>query len=527
MNCQKINRKTTHFFSSLANDLVYRQEELKDFIQHPFSSDNFAKQIAVKGSHFSAGHRAVLVQEWKKQYTGVNDPIAQKQLELLEDTRTFTVTTGHQLNLFTGPLYFIYKIFHVVKLAQSLKKAHPEYNFVPVYWMASEDHDFEEINHFQLFHQRISWETEQGGAVGRFEIKDFEEVRKQLQDKFQNDTDFVNWMLSFYEDGQTLARATFQLVHELLGKYGVLILDADRKELKTLFVPVLQKEITEQFSSLAVENTSDKLADKGYKTQVHPREINLFYLEKNKRSRIVYSEGKGYQLGEDFYTKEDILQLIEDHPERFSPNVVLRPVYQEVILPNLCYVGGGGEMAYWLQLKGVFDALTLPYPIVQVRNSIHLIDSYLNSKLNKLNLKVNDLFKDINQVKKAYAIENASSELDFSLMEETAQELAAKMEALIEEADSGLIGFAKSESVKIQKQVDTVKQKLIRHEKKKQETAMKQMEQIWQKSFPGNGLQERTENVFEWMAKSGKESLDQWFEFVNPFEKDLIVLIEE
>lgn len=527
MNCQKINRTSTPFFSNLANDLVYNQKKLSDFIQRPCSIENFATQLKDKAEHYSAENREVLVKQLKKQYEGIHDSITQKQLNLLEEPHTFTVTTGHQLNLFTGPLYFIYKIFHVVKLAESLKKAYPTHNFVPVYWMASEDHDFEEINHFHLFQQRISWETEQGGAVGRFEIKEFEEVRNQLRDKFRNDADYLDWMLSFYKDGQTLAQATFHLVHELLGKYGVLILDADRKELKSLFIPIFKKEISEEFSSLAVENTSEKLVDKGYKTQVHPREINLFYLEKNKRSRIIYTNDKGYQLGDEFFTQEETLELIDNYPERFSPNVVLRPVYQEVILPNLCYVGGGGEMAYWLQLKGVFDTLNVPYPLLQVRNSIQLIDSMLKLKMDKLNLKVEDLFMDINQIKKSYALNNASVELDFSLIEDTAKELATKMEELIEEADKGLIGYAKSESVKIKKQVDTIKQKLIRHEKKKQETAMKQIDQVWQKSFPGNGLQERKENVFEWMAKSGKGSLDQWYEFIDPFEKDLMVLIEK
>ena len=530
MQKETINRRATHFFTSTANDLVYNQEKFVAFIHQPFSKEAFTRQLLEKENNYSLSHRRVLVDTLEKDYESVSiNQKTKKQLSLLSEESTFTVTTGHQLNLYTGPLYFIYKIFHVIKLAEELKHLHPDKHFIPVYWMASEDHDFEEIKQITLFDEKYSWNTNQKGAVGSFNLDDFDDFKNSLSKRFENDDTLQALIQSNYKDTDTLSKATFRLVHELFSDYGLIIIDANKRALKTLFSTVMEKELKSQFSNDAVIKTTEKLVDLGYKAQVTPRAINLFYIDDNNhRERIIFDENENFLIGDQKKTLSQLLKELKYTPEKFSPNVVLRPVYQEFILPNLAYVGGGGEITYWLQLKGVFDAVNLTYPLIQVRNSIQLFDKNIIKKLNKLNIATKAIFDDIHQLKKTFVIQESKEELDFSELESVGEQLSRQMEDLVATVDKGLVGYGKSEASKIQKQVNQLKQKMIRHQKKKFDDTLSQIDAVYTKLFPDNTLQERKENMLEWMAKIGKEEyMSVLYRTIEPFEKDLIILKDQ
>lgn len=527
MQIEKIKRTNTTYFSKTANDLVYNQTDLSRFIEAPYTLEEFKNQIQKKSANFSENYRKVLVDQLTEQHKDFSDlSVVQDNIQSLINENTFTVTTGHQLNLYGGPLYVAYKITHVIQLAKKLKETYPKYNFVPVFWMASEDHDFEEINHVHLFNDKISWDTDKKGAVGRFELDDIDAFKSKLLEKFGNNESFSEYLNGFYnKEDKNLTAATRRFVLDLFGDKGIVTVDGDAKELKKLFSPVVKKELESGFSGEAVSKTTELLLEEGYKDQVHPREINLFYLSEGSRERIIRNEDGSYIAGEKLWKKDDIFEELESNPQRFSPNVILRPVYQETILPNLSYLGGGGEMAYWLQLKGVFDQLELTYPLIAVRNSIQIFDGISLKKVEKLNLEPKDLFKSIHENKKQFVLEQDQEELDFSEIESVGEELISKMESLVSKVDKGLEGFAKSESVKINKQMNHLKQKLIRHQKKQHDDAMNQMENLYERLFPRNGLQERFETIIPLLAKHGKEeTIKMLFECVDPFEKDLILL---
>jgi bacillithiol biosynthesis cysteine-adding enzyme BshC len=530
MQIEKIKRTNTTYFSKTANNLVYNQDDLGKYIEAPYTLDEFKNQIEKKSTSFSASNRNVLVDqlfEQHKDYTQLEN--VQENIQSLSEENTFTVTTGHQLNLFGGPLYVAYKIVHVIELAKKLKETYPNYNFVPVFWMASEDHDFEEINHVHLFNDKISWETDKNGAVGRFELDDIDGFKSQLLEKFGNNESFSTYLNQFYaEKDKDLAAATRRFVLDLFGEKGIITVDGDSKDLKELFSPVIKEELQNGFSGEAVSKTTEMLLEEGYKDQVHPREINLFYLSNQSRDRIIKNEDGLFNAGDKSWSKDEIFDEVVSNPERFSPNVILRPVYQETILPNLSYVGGGGEIAYWLQLKGVFDYLNLTFPLIAVRNSIQIIDGISLKKMTKLNLEPKDLFKSIHENKKQFVLEQDQEELDFSEIESVGEELITKMEGLVSKVDKSLEAFAKSESVKINKQMDHLKQKLIRHQKKQHDDAMNQMENLYERLFPRNGLQERFETIIPLLAKHGKEeTIKMLFECIDPFEEDLILFLEE
>jgi len=524
MRIDKILRDKTGLFSELANKLVYGQNELKDFLGSPFSEEAFAEQLEIKKASFPKDNRAVIASVLNNNYSTSNSSGKQmKNLENLALENTFTVTTGHQLSLFTGPLYFIIKILHVVNLAERLTEKYPNSNFVPVFWMATEDHDFEEINQVNLFNQKRQWSTQQTGAVGRFKMENWEDFKSELRELFSNhpDSEVMNCINAY--DGSNLAEATFNLVNAIFGEMGVLALDGDQKELKKLFAPIVKREIKYQLAHKAVQKTNSQLETAGFFAQARAREINIFLLDEQKRVRIEQNVNTFFIEGIGEFTSEELLAKLESQPEQFSPNVILRPVYQECILPNLCYVGGVGEMAYWLQLKGVFEAYEVPYPLIQVRNSMMIIDHATNGKLETIGWTKEQLFEDVDALKKQYVLEN-TEELDFTELREKKDGLVAAATSVVVKVDPNMKGFLEAEMTRLSKQMENLEQKLLRAEKNKFEKSLKQMDQIKDKLFPNGGLQERSSNFFNFCS-DGKvqEHLLKMKESLDPFEKDFTV----
>ena len=359
------------YFSSLINDYLEQKSNLKPLYNRFPSLENFGAQVQEKKASYAYESRKILVSVLKQQYSKISiTSITQQNIELLLNSNTYTITTGHQLNLFTGPLYFLYKIISTINLTKELQAKYPNYNFVPIYWMATEDHDFEEINSFNFKGRKFNWNTATSGAVGRLStegLDHFFEVYANELGTSANAISLKKLFESAYLQHKTLTEATRYIVNELFGESGLVILDADNQNLKRLFTPYMKEELVFQISHKKVLETTEKL--KEYTIQVNPREINLFYLEDNIRERILFENGK-YKVNNTkiVFTKSEILELLENHPEKFSPNVILRPLYQEVILPNLGYVGGGGEIAYWLELNSFFDAVKVTFPILLLRN---------------------------------------------------------------------------------------------------------------------------------------------------------------
>ncbi|MBP6090973.1 MAG: bacillithiol biosynthesis cysteine-adding enzyme BshC [Crocinitomicaceae bacterium] len=519
-------RQDTGLFTDQQLNLACHQERLLPFINRVFSKENFEQQIALKKQNFSDDKRAVLVAVLSENYAKITTTEKVKNtIDALKESTTFTVTTGHQLSLFTGPIYFIYKILHVIRLAEELALAYPENKFVPVFWMASEDHDFEEIQSIQLFNQQITWDTAQKGPVGRFELTDFEVVKNTVKTLFSSHSDNEIDVLMDAYAGENLAEATFSFVNALFQKYGLVIVDGDHPSLKQEFAATMRQELEHQFSYHAVQKTNEVLQKEGYKLQVNAREINLFYLQEQARERILHVEDGFYIEGKGTLSKEYLLEELANHPDRFSPNVILRPLYQETILPNLCYVGGVGEMAYWLQLKGVFDAVNEVYPLIQVRSSLLYIDPATAKKMDKVSMNLTQLFEDVAVVKKAYLKEFAADDVDFSSIEKQMLDLKSSIIEKVMSADFNLEKYAIAETLKLEKQVASIQEKVVKSVKQRHETALKTIEQVNEKLFPDNGMQERSLNLFQ-LCNTGKvaEIVTGFYKSIDPFDPDFVIL---
>jgi len=528
---QTISYTDTNAFSSLLTDYLAQKPELAPFYHRFPTLENFEAQIEEKQAAYTPEARKRLVDALRRQYGYAPDPepAIETNLLLLTEPTTFTVTTGHQLNLLTGPLYFIYKIVSVIKLSRQLKEKYPQYDFVPVYWMATEDHDFAEINHFSLFGKTYAWDAENtGGPVGRLPLDGLSE---QLLSQLPPEVPAA--FREAYASSKTLAEATRRLTDKLFGEYGLVTLDADRPELKQALVPVLEKEIREQASNNAVQATNARLVAAGYKPQVYSRPLNLFFLtDEGKRERLE-PDASGADCVEvtvrntaRCHSQEELLALARQHPEQFSPNVVLRPLYQEMLLPNLAYIGGGAEVAYWFQLKDVFAAYNVPFPIVLLRNSALYVGKANAGKLRKLGLTSLDLFKPLPELKKQVGASLGQEEVS---LKEQQQALAAtfqQVQDLAQRLDPTLVKTVAAEAQKTAASLAGLEKRLSKASEAKHETAYNQLGALKDKLFPDGGLQERSDNVLSILINN-PDFIRQLIDAFEPLNLEFTVLEEE
>lgn len=474
-------------FSKTFLDYIAGDSKLSPFYGSVPKIESF--EIQMKSKAFSGEKRKVLFDSLNDQYKGFNisEEISGNIKSLLKET-TYTVTTGHQLNIFGGPLYFIYKIITTINTAKELNKKYPDAHFVPVFWMASEDHDFEEVNHFNFFGKSWKWETSQKGAVGRFTLDGMDVLLKSLPEKSA-------LFEKAYREHKTLSAATRYFVNELFGTDGLVIIDADDKILKKQFSEIVKDELLNKSSYTKVQKTSTQLEELGYEAQVHARELNLFYLENGLRERII-PVGNNYKVNNTdlVFSERDILEKVETEPEKFSPNVILRPVYQESILPNLAYIGGPAEVGYWLQLKQVFEHHKISFPILMPRNFALYVNKGSLSKIFKLSLEVQDFFQKEDQLKNNYLMKIAGTAFKLDEEQERTKELFLRIKNKASLIDKSMEATVLAELQKSIKILEELEKRLKKAEERKNETVITQLLSVKEKLFPGGSLQERSDN---------------------------------
>ncbi|GHC63208.1 bacillithiol biosynthesis cysteine-adding enzyme BshC [Ulvibacter litoralis] len=524
-----ISCSDTGYFSKLMCDYLAEKDTLASFYGNFPMLENFQKQITEKKNSFSAQSRAVLVQALHKQYATTDASEATlANIESLSNSNTFTVTTGHQLNLFTGPLYFLYKIFSVINLSEELKEKHPESHFVPVYWMATEDHDFDEINYFNLFGKKIAWNRESGGAVGELSTEGLSEVLKQFEAALGASNNAKKMTALFseaYTKHTNLTEATRYLGNQLFSEYGLVIVDGNDALLKKAFVPFAKKELLEQLSHRIITETTTRLTALGYPEQVHPREINLFYLAEGIRERIIKKDGMYYVNDTDLsFTEAEILSKLDANPECFSPNALLRPLYQEVILPNLCYTGGGGELAYWFQLKDYFEAVEVPFPILLLRNSVLLLPTLLSEKLEKLEVSIDDLFLKQPDLRTKYTRQLSGIKIDFSEQKEFLKKQFEALHELAKKTDASFIGAVEAQEKKQINGLSNLEKRLLKAQKRNLAAALDRLTAIQDELFPKQSLQERTVNFSEYYLEYGDVLLQELKKELRPLDPNFTIL---
>jgi bacillithiol biosynthesis cysteine-adding enzyme BshC len=296
--------------------------------------------------------------------------------------------------------------------------------------------------------------------------------------------------------------------------------------LKKLFIPVVEKEINEAFSHQQVAATVAAFPNE-YKVQASGRELNLFYLKDNRRDRIE-ANGATYKIHDTdlVFSKEEIITELHHYPERFSANVILRPVFQELILPNIAFIGGGGEIAYWLELKKVFDAVNVPYPVLVVRNSFMIMEKEHGAKTQKMGFDATDLFKTELELVNGFVKRESNLQLGLEKERQALQETYEKLKAVSGAVDITLAKHTEALQVQALKKIAALEKKMLRAEKKKFEAQQRQLHKLKTTLFPNNNLQERIENLIPFYAKWGNDFIKTLYEHSLALQQEFVILQE-
>lgn len=529
-HCTHIGYRETRSFSPLVYDYIATADTLSPF--YIFTPDAAGIAAAIKDRSNYPVDRQALVQVLQEQYRDVPEiAIVNENIQSLLHENTFTVCTAHQPNLLTGYLYFIYKILHAVKLAEELNQAYPGKHFVPVYYMGSEDNDLEELGRFRYRGKKYTWDADgQTGAVGRMNTASLKTLLAELFRKFGppgTDNDTLEQLIKdAYLGHKTIAAATRYLVHSLMGRYGLVVLDPDHAGLKKQFIQVMQDDLLNH-TALPLAQAQSAALEAHYKAQAYPRAINLFYLKDNVRERIEHEGATWKVVNTDItWDKDTLLAELKEHPERFSPNVILRGLFQETILPDVAFIGGGAEVAYWLQLLPVFQHYKVFYPVVLLRQSVQWISSSATRLMDLLEFDETRIFSTQDELIAQVVARNTNSDWTTDKEQEQISAVIASLQQKAIAIDPTLELAAAAVLQKVTRQLQVLQQKMYRNEKKKSAVEVERISRLKEMIFPGGGLQERVDNFMEYYQERGEAFFDLLKDNIRPLDNKFLVLTD-
>jgi bacillithiol biosynthesis cysteine-adding enzyme BshC len=511
----------------LVSDYIQRKESIGVLTDGFYSLNELLAKAEKR--NFSHEKRSILQERLISQYENCDCSERTKEnIDSLLKPSTFTVTTGHQICLLTGPLYFIYKIASTIRLAEDLNARDSSKKFVPVYWMATEDHDVAEIDHLFWRGSKKQWAFEEKGPVGLLSTEGIVDWVHALFESLGDSvhTSFIRTLLDKAYAEKDLASATRTLVNGLFGRYGLVIIDGNDKAFKSSFTEPIKSELFSKRIFEKVSETNRYISSLGAEPAVNPREINLFYLLPGKRERII-EDGEGYKVNntDKKFDSNELMQELVQYPERFSPNVLFRPIYQEYLLPNIAYIGGPGELNYWMQIRSAFEDFQVDYPTLILRDQATIVSPSVQKKMDKLGLSAEMIFEDKDRYIKNFISENAS--IDFQAEEEILLNamdiLASKLSAF----DRTLEASVNAEKQKLSKGLENIKAKVIRSEKLRLEQSLAQIEFIYNALKPEGILQERRDNFFQFQSDSDIDLIQVWIDNFDPTVPSMKVFVAD
>lgn len=521
--------KQTRAFSSLVQDFVEQDEFLRPFITDfptPPAVQKAAQRRAVEFHN-----RELLFNVFKEAYAVLRpEPAVEENLQKLVKPNTVTVCTAHQPCVFTGHLYVLYKVLHCIRVCRELNALNDGLHYVPVFFLGSEDNDLEEIGELPLDARSLHWESRQTGACGRMKTTGFELLHAAVQALLHADREEDRQLMSLfrqaYNGENTLAQGTRMLFHELFGNYGLLVLDGDDARLKRLFLPVLREELFQQTARTIVDETLLRLGER-YREQAAPRNLNLFYLCEGIRERIE-KQGEAWVVVNTAirFSRAALEHELEAHPERFSPNVILRPLYQERILPNALFIGGGSEVAYWMQLHDLFRHHDISFPILQLRRSLLWVPQSTRSRIDRMGLTWSELFEGEAPFRERLIRQHESLD-HLAELQGKAGLVLAEISALAHSLSPALLRSTEAHHATIRKAMQRVEKKFLAHLRRQENEQLDRYRRIREHLFPGGILQERKEGLLFLYKEMGPGFLHGLLEQMEGFGQDFMVLWKE
>ncbi len=523
-------------------DYLYEFDNVAKFYNKNFRDENTYYDHFEKLSNFNRDHRQNVANIILEQYK--NDIPSKKtavNIESLKKNNTIAVVTGQQLGLFGGPLYTLYKSITAIKLTASLKEKYHQFNFVPVFWLEGDDHDYDEVRTVGLIDSsnqsiKLSYDDGKLGEFNRGSVADIKfeteinNVFSEIEEKLRS-TEFTPAILqklkSFYSEGSTFSEAFRKLIFEIFDSYGLVILNPQDLKVKELLKPLFKKEI-ENFSehSISVLQRSAEVEDL-YHAQVKIKPINLFTHIDGGRYSIEPGENefrlKGKRLK---YTKDELLNQIENYPENFSPNVLLRPICQDYLLPTGFYIGGPSEISYFAQVIPLYEKFGLEQPFIYPRAAATILEKNLDEIISKFNLNFSDLLLDEKELIEKVLSTISSFDLTnlFTEAENEVTKLMKSLERKLNEVDPTLPDLVEKTEGRMIQGLNQLKGKAEKAESLRFDSSIRQIKKVRNIVYPNDNLQERELNFYYLVNKYGWEILKWLFDeiSISKFEHQII-----
>jgi bacillithiol biosynthesis cysteine-adding enzyme BshC len=452
-------------------------------------------------------------------------------IELFHKPDTVAVVTGQQTGLFGGPLLTLYKALTAAKLSERLQARRGK-PVVTIFWMATDDDDLVEADQCGVLDRNNDFHNLTSG-FGQWSRRPFSHVvldesidasRARLNELLP-DSEFKPALLEklgrFFRPGASLAEAFGAFLQNLTSEFGLIVLDPSDPEVKRLAAPVFAKEISGYGpSTRAALQAIAELEKLDFSPQVPLREgrLNLFYINESQRHALE-SSGDEFRTtdGTVRFSKNELLSAVEKTPENFAPNVILRPVMQDYLLPTVAYIGGPAEVAYFAEFRGVYEAFEVPMPAIYPRKSLTLVEQRGEQWMQKYGLSILDLWKPIDP-KINELVKKEAPEGLFEPVSTARDELTRELQTLRERAarlDPTLEGFVESTTGKILHQLDGLDKKLTQAVKRRNETLASQVRKAATAVFPNGHLQERSLSLLPFLAKHGDGIIRQIYEAID------------
>jgi bacillithiol biosynthesis cysteine-adding enzyme BshC len=522
--------------SPLFLDYLYHFSKVQPFFSSWYSLD-FFKRENVSGSPIEMGHRLRLceiLQDQNKSYGAGTRTL--ENLGRLKDKDCFAVVTGQQVGLFTGPAYTIYKALTAVKLAAHY--ACRGVKAVPIFWMATEDHDIAEVDHCALLDGdsvplHVQYETgpqDSHKPVGKVVFSSsIEPPLARFLEALPNSEfkqEIAAKLADSYKPGNTFGSAFGQMMSYLFSNYGLILIDPQDERLKHLGKPVFERVLlSSQECHTLLADRNRRLIASGYHAQVLVEEdATLLFLEENaRRKALVRENGQLKTKGSDqHFTIEELSLLIRQSPQKLSPNVLLRPVIQDFLLPTLAYVAGPSEIAYLAQVAPLYEVLGKKMPIIFPRSSFSIIEKKISKVLERYQLRFCDLFQGSEAVMKMIIEKTLDQTVaqKFEQIEEEFKRRLGELEMPLKKVDQTLVDALKTTQQKVQYQIAHLRTKLVHAEAKHNEIVTRQVEKTLAILYPLKSLQERQINIFYFLSRYGMDFLAQLYEEVDLSDPD-------
>ena len=525
-------------------DYLYEFENVSDFYTYDFRNrENYLKifkNITENRQNLSPDISSVI----SEQYSNLAPTeLTEKNIKKLSDKKTLAIVTGQQLGILGGPLYTFYKIITAIKLSRFLSERYDDYNFVPVFWLEGDDHDFNEVRSIKIIDEKNSLSTigykEQVEEDDSKQSVGFIKFDSSITDFFNNlsnglkETEFkaslIEGLKDFYNEGKTFKEAFRDLVFRYFDKYGLIIFDPQEIEAKRLLKPIFKKEITDfRLHTEKLVHLSATLEEL-YHAQVKVKPVNLFLMVDEGRHSIEPVENE-YRLRRKrkSFTQEQILELLENEPEKFSPNVLLRPICQDYLLPTAFYIGGPSEISYFAQIKPLYEFYDIVPPIIYPRSSATILENPIANILEKHTVDINDIFIDVENVKKKIinSVEESSIDEMFDGLTKHVETAFDELKEKLIDLDKTIADSSNRYRDKIFGSINELKSKAEKAQQKKYEATLRQIDRAAVNLFPNSNLQERELNFVYFVNKYGEDFMKKIFDElqINKFEHQVIKL---